>query len=318
MYKFLSVLLLYVTHCLLCGGVIAGESKDTKSNAIELAQTEAPKPHETIVFGASKIGLKIHAQQSPEAAFHLSFDQTNAPRNVNDQLHYFESSQALVEAFNRGEVNTVLASPIEILALEDKTGDTMIAINEQSTPTKQSYVILVRKIDAVSDIKQLKNKRLSMVPLQDVAEVYLNTLLLNRDSLEAPAFFHEVFASKNADIAIMDVFFGKSDVTIVRESEYKHAISLNPQIGEQLAVLDKSPQFLDIVSASRKSIPEQKFKDTMLAVTGVTKTVNGKKLFKVINADALQIISRSDFSEVHELLTRYQTLSKSKEKTHVE
>lgn len=279
---------------------------------------EPEKNSEKIVFGGSKTGVKINVQQGSEATFNIAFDKLMAHRGIDLNLHIFETSQALFDAFNRGEINAVFASPLEFIQLEDQMGETMIAVNYQNAPIKQSFVVLVRKGDHITDIKQLKNKRLSLAPLQDVAQLYLNTLLLDHSEPEIPTFFSTTFESKNANIAVMDVFFGKSDVAIVRESELKHAISLNPQVEAQLTVLEKSPAFLSMVGAGKKTIAEKKFREVMFSITGVSKTEAGKKLFKVINAEELHLISRADLTEVAELLQHYKTFNKNKAKTYVE
>lgn len=290
------------------------------SSAFSMAEeAKAPEKYtEKIVFGGSKTGVKINVQQGSEATFNIAFDKLMAHRGIDLNLHIFESSQALFDAFNRDEINAVFASPLEFMQLQEHMGETLIAVNYQNAPIKQSFVVLARKSDHITDIKQLKHKRLSLAPLQDVAQLYLNTLLLARQEPEIPAFFTETFESKNANVAVMDVFFGKSDVAVVRESELKQAISLNPQVEQQLAVLEKSPAFLNMVGAGKKTIDEKKFREVMFSITGVSKTEDGKKLFKVINAEELHLISRADLTEVTELLNRYKTLSKNKEKTYVE
>ena len=297
---------------------MAAETKELDNSKPDHSKSEPQKSGEKIIFGGSKIGVKVNVQQSTEATFNIAFDKLMAHRGIDLNLHIFETSQALFEAFNRGDINAVFASPLEFLQLEEQMGETMIAVNYQNAPIKQSFVVLVRKNDVISDLKQLKHKRLSLAPLQDVAQLYLNTLLLDRFEPEIPTFFADNFESKNANVAVMDVFFGKSDVAIVRESEFKHAISLNPQVEAQLMVLEKSPPFLSMVGAGKKTIDEKKFREVMFSITGVSKTEAGKKLFKVINAEELHLISRVDLAEVAELLNRYKTLNKNKAKTYVE
>ncbi len=318
MLKFWITFFIALSQCFGAIFSIAEENSAIVAVQADVAQTQTKENADKIIFGGSKVGLKINPQQSSDATFNLAFDKTISPREVDFNLRVFETSEALIEAFYRGEINALLASPLELLALEGKTGETLMAVNDHHAPAKQSFVLLVRKSDAISDIKQLSQKRISIAPLQDVATLYLNTLLLDHRVPEISKFFSEVFESKNANIAVMDVFFGKSDITIVREDEYKQAISLNPQVEAQLVVLEKSPPFLSLVGASKKSVDEKMFKQALRAITGVTKTVAGKKLFKVVNTDELQAISRADLLEVNALLTRYKTLSKNKEMSYVE
>jgi ABC-type phosphate/phosphonate transport system substrate-binding protein len=266
--------------------------------------------NEKIVFGGSKIGVKVNIQQGTDTTFNLAFDKLMAHQGIDLNMQIYDSSQALYEAFTHGDINAVFASPIEFLQLEEQLGEMLIALNYQNAPIKQSYVVLVRKNDHFTDINQLKNKRFSLPLLQDVSVLFLNTLLLDNQQSEIPAFFSEVFDSKNANVAIMDVFFGKSDITIVRESEFKNAIALNPQVESQLTVLIKSPSYINMVGAGKKSIDSKKFKDIMFSMTGVSKTESGKKLFKVIQADELHLISRADLSEVNALMSHYKTLKK--------
>jgi len=56
----------------------------------------------------------------------------------------------------------------------------------------------------------------------------------------------------------------------------------------------------------------------MFSMTGVSKTESGKKLFKVIQADELHLITRADLTEVTNLMHQYKMLNKNKVKTYVE
>lgn len=106
----------------------------------------------------------------------------------------------------------------------------------------------------------------------------------------------------------MDVFFGKSDLTIVRESEYKTAVELNPQLGKKLAILTKSEPFLVLIGGAKDNMPEASHKAAVDSLIQLSSTEKGMQLMKIIHADSFESATKSDLNNVRDLLKRYQSL----------
>ena len=106
----------------------------------------------------------------------------------------------------------------------------------------------------------------------------------------------------------MDVFFGKSDLTIVRESEYKTAVELNPQLGKKLGVLTKSDPFLVLIGGAKDNMPDASHKAAVDSLIQLSSTEKGMQLMKIIHADSFEAATKSDLNNVRDLLKRYQSL----------
>ena len=71
----------------------------------------------------------------------------------------------------------------------------------------QPFLVLVRTEDGIKNIKELRGKKCSLKPTQDMEILFLNTLLLENQQPEYTTFFSERLNPKNTNTGMMDVFF---------------------------------------------------------------------------------------------------------------
>jgi ABC-type phosphate/phosphonate transport system substrate-binding protein len=145
-----------------------------------------------------------------------------------------------------------------------------------------------------------------------VEELYLNTVLLRNHFPEIPKFFMQRKDAKNANIALMDVFFNKSDVTVVRENDFNTAIELNPQISSKLIVLDKSEPYMTMVGVVSKHISEDEYKSFVDSFTKNLSNDKGKALLDLVTVSSVKIVTPEDMRDLQDLIRENASLKKSR------
>lgn len=224
----------------------------------------------------------------------------------------FPDAATLLAAFDKGEIDGFAGSPLDYLARKDKIGKAMAAVEYKYATLKQRFLIVARAGDGITQLKDLKNKRLTLDPDMDIEALYLNTNLLRNKLSEIPEFFSERRDAKSPNVALMDVFFNKSDITVVRENEYKIAIELNPQLSKKLIILDKSEPFIVTLGLVSNKISEAEFARVVQSFNNIVTTEKGKKLLDIVLVNRIAVVSPDDLNSLQELLSENIVLKQSK------
>lgn len=263
---------------------------------------------EKIIIGGSSLGIRDNSKQDTEITFNVAFSDLLKVHGANISVLVFDSTQDLYTAFDREQIHGIFGTPLEIIERENKMKPEMMAIHYKNSALKQPLLALVRSTDHIKSIKDLRGKRLSMRKEQDIEKLFLNTLLLENQAPELESFFGEHINPKNISMGIMDVFFGRSDITIVRESEYKTAIELNPQLAKKLTILAESEPMLGLVAGAKISMSNKAHQVAKQSLIDLSYTEKGKQLMHIIHAEAFEEVGSKDLDSVRELLKRYKML----------
>lgn len=302
MIKFLQNLLTLVVLFTACGNALAADDNNET---------------EKIVMGGSSLGIRDSSKQDTEITFNVALSDLLKSHSANLSVLVFDSTQDLYNAFDKDQIHGIFGTPLEYLQRENKMKPQMMAIHYKNATLKQSLIMLVRSSDNIKSIKDLRGKRLSMRNTQDIEKLFLNTMLLENQEAELDTFFSEQLIPKNINTGIMDVFFGRSDITLVRESEYKTAIELNPQLAKKLTILAESEPYLVLVAGAKTIMPYKSHQAAIQSLIDLSSTEKGKQLMRIIHAESFEEVSNKDLDNVRDLLKRYKTL-KTASKTGVQ
>ena len=268
----------------------------------------AKKRH--FIMGGSALGLRGGSRQDTENIFNVNLtalsDLTGSDLLFTTVI--YPDSKALVTAFDRGEIDGFWGTPLEYLYRKDQMCKIIAGVQFKYSSLKQSVLLIGRADNAAVQLKDLKNKRLTLAPYLDVEELYLNTVLLRNKLPEAPVFFKERKDAKNANVALMDVFFNNSDLTVVRENDFNTAVELNPQLAKKLVILDKSSPYLAMLGVISKSISEKDYEGFINSFNKIADTEKGRKLMDVVNVSRVVPVTPDETSDLQALRMEYESL----------
>lgn len=268
----------------------------------------AKKRH--FIMGGSALGLRGGSRQDTENIFNVNLtalsDLTGSDLLFTTVI--YPDSKALVTAFDRGEIDGFWGTPLEYLYRKDQMCKIIAGVQFKYSSLKQSVLLIGRADNAAVQLKDLKNKRLTLAPYLDVEELYLNTVLLRNKLPEAPVFFKERKDAKNANVALMDVFFNNSDLTVVRENDFNTAVELNPQLAKKLVILDKSSPYLAMLGVISKSISEKDYEGFISSFNKIADTEKGRKLMDVVNVSRVVPVTPDETSDLQALRMEYESL----------
>jgi len=275
------------------------------SVSITAAATETPVKNVTdLVMGGTLKGIRNNSKSDAEITFKNAVSEVLKPYNISLKIIIYRSTDELKAAFDNNEIQGMFGSPLEYMQFEGKLVPQM-AMRYRGVALKQPLLVIVKNKDA--SLKDFKGKKISLSNFQDLEELYLNTLLLKQKLPEVNDFFSTRLDVKNANVALMDVFFNRSDLTIIRENEYKTAVELNPQLAKKLHILNRSPGYITLIGASSQSSAED-VKEVIKGMESLSQSKKGVRMLRLVNADGLVKVSKKDLKEIFDLVNEYKNL----------
>lgn len=264
------------------------------------------------IMGGSADNLRVISKQETDTTFNVYLTDLYKQYGVGWTLNVviYPDVPALLAAFDKNEIDGYFGTPLDYLMRKDKVSKSLVAMKYRLAPIKQSFLIVARADDGVTKIDHLKNKRLSLALYQDMEALYLNTVLLRHKLPEIPTFFSTRVDVKTTNGALMDVFFNKSDVAIVRENEFNIAAELNPQLLKKLIILEKSPPMLASVGVMNNKISDDDFSGLIATFSKVINSDKGKALMGLVQVETIALVAPEDMRDVENMLSDLTLLRK--------
>lgn len=174
---------------------------------------------------------------------------------------------------------------------------------------KENYILVTSNKYADQNLKQLKGKSISFHPQYLLMKLYLKYLIKQSNGLDIASFFKKIKHTRTASQAILDVFFGVSDVCIVPKHIFELTADLNPAIKQKLSVFHQSGEkFLPVLIFDLShTIPSHKHIHKNLST--ISNTVRGRQLLEMLNIEAIRLTDLEQLKPMRELFHSYNALS---------
>jgi len=102
---------------------------------------------------------------------------------------------------------------------------------------------------------------------------------------EFSAFFSEVKQVDKPSRGLLPVFFNQSDACVLTEESFSTVSELNPQLKNELIIIEKSPEYVATIMCLNKNIKKNIRDVTHDAAQNLTKTFSGKQITSLFKSD---------------------------------
>ncbi|BCG65946.1 MAG: hypothetical protein methR_P3818 [Methyloprofundus sp.] len=229
--------------------------------------------------------------------------------------HVYTSIALMRNDFDRGKINVILASPLNIINEFDlnQLADGYMAVKQDKVADK--LLLVTQKQSGINSIQDCKNKQLMLVENDAIGTMYIDVLMLQAFDKPAKSIFKSIQYAQKSNQLVLNLFFDRTEVIIVYKHFYELANELNPQIKNQtqvIATLDKVPHGLGFF---HKKVPSA-FREKVLAeFFKLEQTPRGEQLLTVFHAEKLVPASIDNLIAIKQLKQQYKSLA-SKNSTH--
>lgn len=175
----------------------------------------------------------------------------------------------------------------------------------------RTEVLMVVAADSnYNHFDDLKGERVSVVysEAMKIAQLWHETFLFARGVRDEERYYREVHYKRNASQAVLSVFFGKTDVCFVSRSAFELMKEMNPQVGQKLKILEKSPPFASIVFAVRKTFQKPYVDEVFSIIDEVYESPEGQQILMLVRFEAMVKADASYLDTVRELVKQHEEL----------
>ena len=177
--------------------------------------------------------------------------------------------------------------------------------------THVQYVLIAAKGSGVADAGDLKGKRVCVLDHSyvDVGMLWLTSLLqvAGRGSLQDTAA--KVDFVPKASSAVLDVFFGRADASLVPSHVLATMRELNPQVGERLTIVATSEPIVNGFLAFNPRIPIGIRSRLVEVITSIHDSPAGEQLSMMFQLERMGVITEEELQRSVQLLGKWSEVS---------
>ncbi len=223
-------------------------------------------------------------------------------------VRFYDSMADLKRDMANGTVNFMVANSMDVA---ENFSLNEIAEGFAGYKSEPDHLLLVVRRDAgISRAADLIGKRLALAEYDQLAVVYLETLIMQGGGKPDEKSLVPIIWEQRSNKLAHRLFFGQADAALIYRNGYESALALNPQIGQRLKVLDdyslkiRSPH-IGLFSAQLR--PEHREAIAQAAMK-LNNTARGRQVLQIYLADSLVLTSPRDLAPFQRLLEQHRTL----------
>jgi phosphonate transport system substrate-binding protein len=201
----------------------------------------------------------------------------------------YSSMEEMEESVKHERNDLYILLPEEFLRLNKFGMIDPIAVSLRNNSVYDVYKIIVSKESNIKNLKDLKDKSILVgySSGNDNPHLWLDYLLSTKGISKREKYFKSIEISQKSLPVILQVYFGQADACIISDDKLNLAIEMNPQLGENLVVIEISKPLLRAILAEKKSKPEKNKKLLLDNLLNLDKTTEGKQVLTLFRIDKL-------------------------------
>jgi ABC-type phosphate/phosphonate transport system substrate-binding protein len=255
------------------------------------------------VIGLTAQGIRVASVEDVELGFNYQLENITKNKSYSMKIKVFQNDDQLTNMLLEKKLLGYFGTPLLAVKYPKEFNLDSMYVPVLNDKVLQRYVLLVRKDSGVEQLEGLKNKSLSYCLTDEVGMMFLQKTLKQRKAGSVDNFFNKTIVKKNPNLAISAVFFKEAQAVIVLEADFIVASELNPQLKEQLASIETSPEYVTNILAITNHFDGPmtpiEYEENVLNIGGA---IQSKKLLKSYNYGKLRKIRKEDLMSVRELI----------------
>jgi ABC-type phosphate/phosphonate transport system substrate-binding protein len=252
-----------------------------------------------------------------QAAFNLWGKELGDQSKVQVDIRMYDTTEDLMKDFRQKIIDFAMVKTIDYFNIQNKDNiDTEhVLTNVRNGEKGHKYLMLVRSDTPFSHIKDLRQKKISVVKWDEIGMLYLDVFLMKNKFPGTNSFFASVEDKYKVSQVALSVFFGQADACLIPDVNYKTITELNPQIKLQMRALTSSENMLAGVGFFRQDYDDVLKKIVLNAILNMGNTARGKQILLLFKSEKFTIVEAKDIEPVGNLLKDYRGLGQKEYKT---
>jgi ABC-type phosphate/phosphonate transport system substrate-binding protein len=240
------------------------------------------------VFRFGVLGLLSGvSQEDAQVAIELNLMRDNRDEFPNLEVHVeiVPDVSSAARLFEQRRLHGIVLTSSDYLALKEQTSKVNpLFISSRQEELLEAYVLLVSNhVTSIDQLSTLGRGRLVMDSCGEtnIGQLWLDTVLWEYDKRDSKSFFSDIRKETSAARIVLPVFFGQAEACLVPESVFRTMADLNPQIGQKLKVLKRSPGFAHSVICTIENLDPRLVAAIKRNATNMPHSAGGRQLMMI-------------------------------------
>jgi phosphonate transport system substrate-binding protein len=240
------------------------------------------------VFRFGVLGLLSGVnQKDAQVAIELNLMRDNRKEfpDLKVKVEIIPNISSAARLFDQRRLHGIVLTSSDYLVLKERTSMvTPLFISSRQEKLLEEYVLLVsNSVTSIDHLSALDRRRLVMESSGEtnIGQLWLDTVLWEHGKSESKSFFSTIRKEIKAARMVLPVFFGQSEACLVPESVFRTMTDLNPQIGQKLKVLKRSPGFVHSVICTVENLDPKLVAAIKRNATNIPHSVGGRQLMMI-------------------------------------
>ncbi len=226
----------------------------------------------------------------------------------------FDDLHDLISAVQNNKIHLICTSSIDFVDLRSVVALEPVLTMKTGDKFPEKFVLLTHRDYHINTLDDLSGKKVllpSGSTTSKLIKMWLDVELFRAGKKQADEYFREIkYISKESQL-VLSVFFKQSDACVVSLNAYETMKQLNPQVGQELQIIQQSPEYIGAVLCVVGNFdPRLKriFKDIALALGKYSYYKQYQALFRF---EEFVPISEQYIKDLEELVKEYNTLKET-------
>lgn len=221
----------------------------------------------------------------------------------------------VVTAANRIEqrhLHGIYISGIDYILLREMVATNPLYVASALTASPvESYIVLTAMETDWKKLSGMTRRRLMVEHYAqwDIGRIWLEAELNQMQLPKSETFFTAIQAADKPTRLVLPVFFGQAEACLVTESAYQTMVELNPQLGQKLRILMRSPGVIKSLFCVADYLDPDFVAKTKKRLHAMHLTDDGQQLMMIFRLKRFFPFRPEDLEATERILHRYRTIS---------
>lgn len=231
--------------------------------------------------------------------------------NYYPDTKIYKNTVDLIAAIKDGEIDLISLLTTDYFEIGNKVELEPSLITTSGGKIGFNFFLIVRKDRGLKNLKDLKNMQIN-IPSGSLGQLVKMWLVGNLfdNGLKHRKFFSDEKEVNKPSQALFPVFFKQADACVVSEKSYNTMIEFNPQLKNDLIIIDKSPELVNGLMCFNKKLDENTKTIIINTSLKISNSVSGKQLLALFRADDLIRFKKEDLQGTIDLYKKYKKIEK--------
>lgn len=267
----------------------------------------------TLHIGFSSLNFPKGAVKEVEVAIEAlakELSERTSARFTEASATVFDDMTTLKNKVMQKELDVLGLISLEFLEASDSIPMTPLVVAQYYQSPYFELILLTRKEDSLQNIFDLTDKKLIVDELinKQITRLWIDVLLMRNSLPEMESFFSEISGADKASQAVLKVFFGQMDACITSRKAFNTIVELNPQVGEELRILNQSQPLLVGIVCVREDMSEDDRTSIHETLEVIHNSPEGEQLLMIMKIERLVPYKAEYLQTTQELVKEYESL----------